>query len=158
MQKQLQPQLRSVRDLVEIAASTALRRAVGRAGGDTDEFDEAIAEVSIALDEAETTVSGLTQEPDEVGEGVVISRRRLEQSLTTADFQQVSVSKSERARLTDTYSELRESERPKMTDTYFKRYILVVSVVKQLPAQVCDLNQQVRLAKGRHCRDVILEK
>ena len=25
-------------------------------------------------------------------------------------------------------------------------------------ACVCDLNQQIGLAKGRHCRDVILEK
>ena len=55
------------------------------------------------MDEAETTVSGLAQEPDEVGECAVISRKRLEQSLTAADFQQVGVSKSERARLIDTY-------------------------------------------------------
>ena len=109
MQKQLQPQLQSVRDWVETAGSTALRLL----GGDTDEFEEAIAEVSIALDEAETTVSGLAQEPDEVGECAVISRKRLEQSLTAADFQQVGVSKSERARLTDTYFELRGSEREK---------------------------------------------
>jgi hypothetical protein len=146
-----------VRDWVEIAESTALRRAVGRADGDTDEFDEAIAEVSIALDETETTVSGLAQEPDEVGECTVISRRRLEQSLTTADFQQIGVAKSERARLTDTYSELRKSVRPQMTDTYFKRYILMLAVVSQLQAQVCVLSQQIGLAKGRRCRDVFLK-
>ena len=48
MQKQLQPQLESVRSGVAVVASTALRLL----GGDTDEFDEAIAEMSIALDEA----------------------------------------------------------------------------------------------------------
>ena len=69
--------------------------------------------MSIALDEAEATVSGLAQEPDEVGKCAVISRRRLEQSLTAADFQQVGVSRSERARLNDVYFELRESERKK---------------------------------------------
>jgi hypothetical protein len=123
-----------------------------------DEFDEAIAEMSIALDEAEATVSGLAQEPDEVGKCAVFSRKRLEQSLTAADFQQVGASKAERAKLTDIYYELRESERSKMTDTYFERYNLMVSVVSRLQAQVCDLSQQIGLAKGRHCRDVILEK
>ena len=93
------------------------------------------------MDEAEATISGSAQEPDEAGKCAVISRRRLEQSLTTADFQQVGVSKSERARLTDTYSELREYERPKVIDTYFKRYNLMMSVVRQLQAQVRDLNQ-----------------
>jgi hypothetical protein len=154
MQKQLQPQLESVRSGVAVTASTALRLL----GGDTDEFDEAIAEMSIALDEAEATVSGLAQEPDEVGKCAVISRRRLEQSLTAADFQQVGVSKSERARLTDAYFELRESEREKMTGAYFDKYNLMVSVVRQLQAQVCDLSQQVGTAKGRRCKDVILEK
>ena len=104
---------------VAVVASTALRLL----GRDTDEFDEAIAEMPIALDEAEATVSGSAQEPDEVGKCAVINRRRLEQSLTAADFQQVGVSKTERARLTDIYSELRESERPKMTDTFSRGII-----------------------------------
>jgi hypothetical protein len=82
----------------------------------------------------------------------------LEQSLTAADFQQVGVSKSERARLTDTYFELRGSERKKMTGAYFDKYNLMVSVVQQLQAQVRDLSQQVGTAKGRRYRDVILEK
>ena len=154
MQKQLQPQLQSVRGWVEIAESTASRLL----GGDTDEFGEVLTEVPIALDEAETIVNGLAQEPDEVGECAVISKKRLEQSLTAADFQQVGVSKSERARLTDTYFELRGSERETMIGAYFDEYGLMVSVVQQLQAQVCDLSQQVGTAKGRRCRDVILEK
>ena len=128
MQKQLQPQLESVRSGATIVAPTALRLL----GGDTDEFDEAIAEMSIALDVAEATTSGSAQEPDQVGNCAVISRRRLEQSLAAADFQQVGVSKSERARLTDTHFELRESERPKITGTYFDKHNLMVSVVSQV--------------------------
>ena len=91
MQKQLQPQLDSVRSRVAVTASTALRLL----GGDTDEFDEAIAEMSIALDAAEATISGLAQEQDRVGECAGIGRKRLEQSLTAADFQQVGVSNSD---------------------------------------------------------------
>ena len=49
MQKQLQPQLESVRSGAVVAASTALRLL----GVDADDFDEAITEVLIALDEAD---------------------------------------------------------------------------------------------------------
>ena len=80
----------------------------------------------------------------------------LQLSLTAVDFQQVGVSKSERARLTNTYFELQGSEREKMTGAYFDEYTLMVSVVQQLQAQVCDLSQQVSTVKGRRCRDVIL--
>ena len=45
-----------------------------------------------------------------------------------------------------------------MTGAYFDKYNLMVSVVRQLQAQVCDLSQQVGTAKGRRCKDVILEK
>ena len=45
-----------------------------------------------------------------------------------------------------------------MTGAYFDKYNLMVSVVQQLQAQVRDLSQQVGTAKGRRCRDVILEK
>ena len=45
-----------------------------------------------------------------------------------------------------------------MTSAYFDKYNLMVSVVQQLQAQVGELSQQVGTAKGRRCRDVILEK
>ena len=58
------------------------------------------------------------------------------------------------------YFELRGSEREKMTNVYFDKYNLMVSVVRQLHAQVCDPSpsQQVGTTKGRRCRDVIVEK